>query len=116
MSASPHPWLTTRAAPPGMLACGWRAPDGTFDCHSLEEMCPVEKLKKILTQFDAVRGALFSDQLAPRWSTWCFEHGQIRFVARADGWLLALVARPESDALAKLDPLSWEFLTLPTGG
>jgi len=115
MKTSAQLWLTSRAAPPGMLACGIRRPDGKCVCHSLEEICPLGRMEKMLGQFEALRGA-FSDHVAPRWTTWCFEHGQIRFVQRADGWLLGLVIRAESDAYPKLDPLSQEFLSLEFAG
>jgi hypothetical protein len=95
-----------------MLACGLRAPGGQFFGHSLEETCPVEKMGEILGEFDGLTAALFSDTLAPRWSTWSFEQGLVRFVLRPDGWLLGLIVRPDSDALSTLDPLSTEFLSL----
>jgi len=82
MTNSPQQWLTSRAAPPGMLACGVRGPDGTLVCHNVEESCPAGTLEKILRQFDTARATLFSDDLAPSWSTWAFERGQIRFVER----------------------------------
>jgi hypothetical protein len=108
-------WLTVRASPPGMLACGMRGPDGKFACHSVEEDCPAGKMEKILGHFDGLRATLYADPLAPRWSTWTFERGQIRFVVRPDGWLLGLMVRSESDAQPKLDPLSNEFLSLQLG-
>ena len=116
MTTSAKSWLTSRAAPPGMLACGLRGPDGKLVCHSVEEICPADKMEKILGQFDGLRAALFSDPFTPRWSTWAFEQGQIRFVERADGWLLGLVVRAESDAQPRLDPLSAEFLSLEIAG
>jgi hypothetical protein len=115
MTNAAQQWLTGRASPPGMLACGLRGPDGKFECHSVEESCPARNLEKILDQYDDLRAAVFSvprAPRAPRWSTWMFEQGQIRFVPRPDGWLLGLVVRTESDALPRLDPLSAEFLAL----
>jgi hypothetical protein len=112
MTNSTQQWLTSRAAPPGMLACGVRGPDGTFVCHSVEASCPEGTLEKILRQFDAARATLFSDDLAPSWSTWAFERGQIRFVERPDGWLLGLLIRTDTEAQRRLDPLSTEFLSL----
>jgi hypothetical protein len=109
---SAHQWLTSRATPPGMLACGLRGPDGKFFCRSIESSCSAETLENILERFDAMRAGVYSAQLTPRWSTWTFERGQIRFVVRPDGWLLGLVARDASDAQPWLDPLSTEFLTL----
>jgi hypothetical protein len=112
MSDFNQQWLTRRASPPGMVACGLRGPDGKALCHTLEESCPAAKMEQILAQFEHVRSALFSEQLAPRWHTWAFEQGQIRFVQRPDGWLLGLVVRPNSDAGRRLDALSQEFLNL----
>jgi hypothetical protein len=111
MKNSVQQWLTSRAVPPGMLACGVRGPDGIFVCHSVEESCPAGTLEKILRQFEQLR-ALFSDDLAPSWSTWAFERGQIRFVERPDGWLLGLLIRTDTEAQRRLDPLSTEFLSL----
>jgi hypothetical protein len=112
MTGFQQQWLVRRAAPPGTLACGMRGPDGKSICHSLEDLCPPARMERILVQFDSLRSALFSDQLAPRWSTWAFEQAQIRFVKRPDDWLLGLVVRVESDAALKLDGLCEEFLTL----
>ena len=81
-------WLTDRASPPGMLACGLRRPDGKYVCRSVEESCPVGKMERILAQFEGLRASLFTEKLSPRWVTWAFEQGQIRFVERPDGWLL----------------------------
>ena len=108
-------WLTDRASPPGMLASGLRRPDGKLICHSVEETCPATKMERILGHFPGLHAAVFTDQLPPRWSTWVFEQGQIRFVERSDGWLLGLVIRAESEALPRLDPLSVEFLALELG-
>ena len=108
-------WLMNRASSPGTLACGVRRPDGKLICRSVEESCPAGKMEKILGQFENVRAAISTDKLSPRWSTWAFEQGQIRFVERADGWLLGLVVRAESDAAPGLDPLSREFLSLELG-
>lgn len=109
---NPQQWLASRASPTGMLACGLRAPDGKKVSHSIEESCPIVALEKILDQFDGLRETLFSGEFAPRWSTWAFEQGQIRFVPRPDGWLLGLVVRADSPAQPKLDPLCTEFLSL----
>jgi hypothetical protein len=112
MSQAAQPWLAGRASPPGMLACGLRGPDGKPVCHSVEESFSARKMEKILGQFEGLHAAVFADPPAPRWSTWVFEQGQIRFVLRPDGWLLGLVLRRDSEALPRLDPLSAEFLTL----
>lgn len=108
-------WLTERASPAGMLACGLRRPDGKYVCRSGEESCPAARLERILGQYDGLRASVFTDKISPRWSTWAFEQGQIRFVERPDGWLLGLIVRTESDAFTSLDPLSREFLTLELG-
>jgi len=108
-------WLADHASPAGMLACGLRRPDGKYVCRSCEESCPAAKMEKILGQFAGLRAAVFTEKVSPRWSTWAFEQGQIRFVERPDGWLLGLVVRTESDAVPRLDPLSREFLTLELG-
>lgn len=112
MKSAAQQWLTGRASPPGMLACGMREPGGNVICHSLEEICPVAKLEGILRHFDNLHTGCSFIKLNPRWTTWVFEQGQIRFVLRPDGWLLALVVRQESEAQPKLNPLSTEFLSL----
>ena len=112
MTAAAQQWLADRASPPGMLACGMRRPDGKFVCRSVEDFCPAAKLEKILGHFAGLRDMLFTGGLAPRWNTWAFEQGQIRFVERHDGWLLGLIVRSESDAVPGLDSLSQEFLSL----
>jgi hypothetical protein len=109
-------WLTERASPPGTMACGLRSPDGNFVCHSVEETLPAAIIENILGHFDSIAGAVFTESPAPCWSTWAFEHGQVRFVDRVDGWRLALVIRNGSDATPTLDLLSLEFLLLQFGG
>lgn len=96
-----------------MLGCGLRGPDGNFVCHSIDELCPSATIQRILESFGSPTAAVLAEPLAPSWSTWAFEHGQIRFVERPDGWRLALVIRTQSDAAPILDPLSMEFLSLP---
>jgi hypothetical protein len=108
-------WLTDRASPAGMLACGLRSPDGQTVCRSIEDILPEITMQKLLGQFEQVRATLFAEPLSPRWCTWAFEHGLIRFVPRPDGWVLGLVIRAESDAQPRLDPLSAEFLALDLG-
>lgn len=115
MKTSIQQWLTERASPPGMLACGVRRPDGKLICRSIEDVCPSETMERILGQFESIRASLFTDQFSPRWCNWAFDQGQIRFVERPDGWLLGLVIRNESDALPCLDPLSFEFIALDLG-
>ena len=108
-------WFNGRVSPPGLLACGLRQPDGNFACRSVEASCPVPRMEKVLAQFASLRAALFSDALAPRWSTWEFEHGQVRYVERADGWLLGVVVGAGAEAMPGLDQLSQEFLSLQLG-
>jgi hypothetical protein len=115
MKAAAQQFLVDRASPAGTLACGLRQPGGKYICHSVDETCPAGKLEKILGQFENLRAALSAEKLAPHWNTWAFERGQIRFVERPDGWLLALVIRSESEALPGLDALSLEFLSLDLG-
>src|SRR5579859_4376147 len=102
MSKASQEWLTDRASPPGMLACGMRGPDGKFFSHSLEEICTKGNVERMLRQFESLRSNLFSEQLSPSWTTWAFERGQIRFVSRPDGWLLGLCIRPDSEAQLRL--------------
>ena len=115
MKKSPLQWLTERASPPGILACGLRQPDGKPVCRSGAEGCPAGSMETMLGLFGSLRAAVFSEIPALRWSTWSFEHGQIRFVERPDGWLLGLVVRANSGAVGSLDPLSEEFLALQLG-
>ena len=115
MKDSAQQWLANRASPPGILACGLRRPDGKFICHAADESCSPEKMEKILGQFENVRAAVFTEKPAPQWNTWNFEQGQIRFVERADGWLLGLVVRADSITAPNLDPLSREFLSVQFG-
>lgn len=112
MSAFNQQWLIRRASPPGTLACGLRDPGGKSTCHCLDELCPPERLERILAQLESMQASLFPEGSAPRWTTWAFEQGQIRLVKRSDNWILALVIRLESDAVLKLDSLSEEFLSL----
>jgi hypothetical protein len=108
MNQSVQQWLTSRAAQNGTLACGVRPPDGKCICHGVEESCPPARMERILGQFEHIRPAV----AGARWSTWTFDQGHIRFAERADGWLLGLVVRADSDAAAKMDALCEEFLKL----
>ena len=112
MNESALQWLTDRASPPGTLGCGLRGPDGNFLGRSFEENCPVEMVEQILGHYDNLSATVFTESPSPRWSTWRFEQGQIRFVERPDGWRVALIVRVESDAALALDALSTEFLSL----
>ena len=111
MNESAQQWLATRASAPGTLACGLRQPDGNCVSHSVDETFPAATIDGILAHAENFTGAVFAELSEPRWSTWAFEHGQIRFVKRPDGWCLAWAAR--ADAASALDSLSLEFLSAP---
>ena len=115
MNAAIQQWLDARAVAPGMLACGVRESENLCLCHSADRGCPPEKMEKILHQLADAQPWLFKDAPAPRWSTWTFEQGKLRIVHRADGLLLGLAVRVDTDAAQNLDVLSEEFLALPAG-
>jgi len=104
----PRQWLAERASQPGTLACVLRLPDGNLISHSVDPVCPAAIVEGILGNFDTLAAA---ESAAPQWSTWAFEHGQIRLIERPDGWRLALVVRNDSPVLLSLDALSQEFLS-----
>ena len=116
MNSSFQQWLANCVSVPGMVACGLRQPDGKLVCRDVEAGCPAGTMEKILAQFEDLRAAGFMRDLAPRWSTWNFDQGRVRFIERPDGWLLGLVARHGSAAAHGLNLLSQEFLSLPPGG
>jgi len=105
----PLPWLTEHVSQPGTLACALRRPDGNVVSHSADPTCPPATIESILANFDAL-AATAGEPTAPQWSTWAFEHGQIRLIERPDGWRLALAVRNESAAATALDSLSRKFL------
>jgi hypothetical protein len=107
-------WLTERASQPGTLACALRRPDGNFISHSVEPACPATTIESILANFDNLAAAV-AEPIAPLWSTWAFEQGQLRLLERPDGWRLALVVRNDSPSVPALDSLSQEFLTTSFG-
>ena len=107
-------WLTERASQPGTLASALRLPDGNFVSHSVDPACPATTIESILANFDNLAAAV-AESIAPQWSTWAFEQGQIRLLERPDGWRLALIVRNDSPAVPALDSLSQEFLTLSLG-
>ena len=109
-------WFADRASAPGTLVCGVRAADGVCLSHAISENFPAEKMEKILRQLAEAQPLLSENGLEPRWSTWVFEQTKIRSVLRADGLLLGLVVRADSDAEQKLGQLSEEFLLLDFGG
>ena len=105
-----QPWFASISAVPGMLACGVRRPAGKCVTFGEEKNYPVEKLEKLLHQFAELHEPLPAAEFSPRWTTWAFEYGHIRFVARPDKWLLMLLASPDSDAVRELDRISEDFL------
>jgi len=111
----PRQWLAERASQPGTLACALRRPDGDLITHSADPLCPVTAIEDILSRFDTLAAAV-AESTAPQWSTWAFEHGQIRLIERADGWRLAQVVRNDSPILLSLDSLSQEFLSAAFDG
>jgi hypothetical protein len=105
-------WFAERASAPGILVCGVRLADGMCVCHAANENCPPEKMEKILQQLADVQALFFDNHLQTRCSTWIFEQGKIRSVARADGLLLGLIVRADANAEQSLGQLSEEFLKL----
>ena len=116
MNGSFQQWLENFAASPGMVVCGLRQPDGKLLCRGIEAGCSAEMMEAILAQFEDLRTTGFMADLAPRWSTWTFDQGRVRFIERPDGWLLGLVVRPGSAAAASFDLLSREFLSFQPVG
>ena len=116
MNTAVPQWLSSHTAIPGLLACGLRQPDGSFICHSNDNNLPAAGVERILGSFEILQASVSAGNVAPRWSTWSFEQGHIRFVARPDGWLLGLLASPGSPAFEQLDSLSHEFLLLQPAG
>jgi len=112
MNAILQQWLEAHAAVSSVPGAGILLPDGNFLCHSNGENFSPEKIGRILQQFAGTQINLFEPDLAPRWSTWVFEQGKIRFVARADGLLLGFAMYADPDDIRKLDRVSAEFLTL----
>jgi hypothetical protein len=108
-------WLVAHAEVQGLLGCGVRTPANLCVCHGHDQNCPPEKMEKMLNQIAEAQPWLFQDGALPRWMTWTFEYGQIRFVNRPDGMLLGLAVRVDTDAAQHLDQLAGEFLALPKG-
>ena len=106
-------WFAGLPAVPGMLACGVCRPDGRCAGHGGEKNYPAEKIEKLLHQFAGLHEPLAAAEFSPRWTTWAFEYGHLRFVSRPDKWLLMLLVSPETEAMRELDPLSEDFLASP---
>jgi len=106
-------WFADLSAVPGMLAGGVRRPDGKFAGFGDEKNYPAEKIEKLLRQFDDLHQPLAAAGFSPRWTTWAFEYGHLRFVSRPDKWLLMLLVTPETEAARELDLLSENFLARP---
>jgi hypothetical protein len=115
MNSTIQEWLEKRTLPPGILAMGFCQPDGGLATHSLDPLCLEPKMEGILEAYAAQRALVLSGDLAPRWCTWVFERGVIRYVERPDGWLMGLVVTAESQAQSILDTLAQEFLALELG-
>jgi len=113
MKADFKTWFAALPAVPGMLACGVRRPDGKYAGYGDEKNYPPEKIEKLLRQFSELHEPLAATDLSPRWTTWAFEYGHLRFVSRPDQWLLLLLASPETEAASELDRISEGFLAHP---
>ncbi len=110
MKADFKNWFAALPAIPGMLACGVRQPNGKCLGYGDDKIYPAGKIEKLLKQFAELHEPLAADKLAPRWTTWAFEYGHIRFVPRPDKWLLMLIVSPETEAARELDRIAEEFL------
>ena len=108
-------WLPQRVNQMGVLACGLRRPNGKLHSQCADASCPPAAMDNLLRQLDGSRTLFTGENPPPKWVTFNYEHAQIRFVTRTDGWYFALVVRPETDGAAQLDPLSVEFLSLKLG-
>ena len=115
MNNSIQQWLEHCGSPPGIIACGLRQPDGKLVCRNIEADCPAGMMEQIFGGYEDLRNAGLTGELAPRWHTWTFEQGRLRFVERPDGWVFCLVARAGSAAAANFDMLSRDFLSLEPG-
>ena len=106
-------WLPQRVTAAGVLASGLRRPNGKIAVQCADANCPPAMMENLLRQLDGARTLFANERPAPKWVTFGFEQGQIRFAMRADGWQFAVVVRPETDAAQSLDALCEEFLGLP---
>ena len=105
-------WLPQRVNQTGVLASGLRRPNGKLAVQCADASCPPAVMENLLRQLDGSRTLFANEKNSPRWVTFSFEHGQIRFVTRPDGWMFAVIVRPETDGAQALDALSEEFLAL----
>lgn len=96
----------------GMIACGVQKPKAKPICQSADDVCPQAKMEQVLSLFETIQTTLSANGVAPLWSTWMFEQGHVRFALRADGWLLGMLVRPDSEAFEKLDQHTREFLSM----
>ncbi len=112
MNESFQAWIDACVGTPGTLGGGIRLPDGSMACRSADENFPPERIERVLSQLAEFQPQLPAAISAPLSSTWLFEQGRIRCVARPDGCLLALAVRSETEALAKLDQITDAFLAL----
>lgn len=112
MNEALQQWFDACMTAPGMVGGGMRRPDGTSVCRSADETFPGEKMERVLEVLAQFQPHLADTIAVPRWSTWQFEQGRIRCVARPDGWLLGLAVRPETEAANQLDQVSEAFLAL----
>ena len=106
-------WFASVAIVPGMLACGVRRPNGKCAGYGDDQIYPSEKIERLLKQFAELHEPLAIAEFSPRWTTWAFEYGQLRFVPRPDKWLLMLLVSPETEAARELDRLAEDFLAHP---
>lgn len=108
-------WLPQRVSQPGVLACGLRRPNGRLAVQCADASCPPAAMENLLRQLDGARALFATENPPPRWVTFCFDQGLIRFVVRPDGWMFAAVVRPETDGAQQLDALAAEFFGLTLG-
>jgi hypothetical protein len=104
-------WFAGLPAVPGLLACGVRRANGKCDGFGDEKVFPPEKIEQLLKNFATLHEPLTAANLPAQNTTWAFEYGRGRFVARADKWLLLLLVAPETEAEQRLEQFAGEFLS-----
>lgn len=109
-------WLSSCARSPGTLGCGVQMPGRAGMSRSFDEGFPKTHLDEALRCFAEMSPVFSGHGLFPRWFTWNFEQGQIRFAVRPDGALFALVVQPNSPAAGNMEALTGEFLALDLTG